>query len=75
MFRFFNVLDLTFNIVERDTTKFDASNSPTEIQHRITFTLALDGGATIPVLNGEVIFEYVRRGNKWLLNLWEDQQI
>ncbi len=75
MFRFFNTIDLTFNVVNRDTARLDSLESPIQIEHRITFTLTLDGGATIPILNGEVIFVYVRRGKKWLISLWEDQQI
>lgn len=75
MFRFFNTLDLTFNVVERDTNEYDPNNSPTKIQHEITFTLALDGGAVIPILDGDVTFVYVRRGAKWLISYWEDKKI
>lgn len=75
LFKFFNTIDLTFNVISRDTTRYDSLNSPTRIQHRITFTLTLDGGTTIPTLNGEVNFVYIRRDPKWLISLWEDQQI
>ena len=75
MFRFFNTLDLTFNVIGRDTSEYDANNSPTRIQQEITFTLALDGGAAIPILDGDVTFVYVRRGAKWLISYWEDKKI
>ncbi len=75
MFRFFNTLDLTFNVIGRDTSEYDANNSPTKIRHEITFTLALDGGSTIPILDGDVTFVYVRNGAKWLINYWEDKKI
>jgi hypothetical protein len=75
MFRFFNTLDLTFNVIQRDTSEYDQNNSPTKIQHEITFTLALDGGAVIPILDGDVTFAYVRRGPKWLISFWEDKKI
>lgn len=75
MFRFFNTLDLTFNVIQRDTSEYDPNNSPIKIQHEITFTLALDGGAVIPILDGDVTFVYVRRGAKWLISFWEDKKI
>jgi hypothetical protein len=69
MFKFFNTIDLTFNVINRRMTNNGDS------LHTITFTLTLDGGTTIPILNGEVEFTYVRRGEKWLISLWEDKQI
>ena len=75
MFRFFNTLDLTFNVIGRDTSEFDPNNSPAKIRHDITFTLALDGGSSIPILDGDVTFVYVRRGARWLISFWEDKKI
>lgn len=75
MFKFFNTLEVTFNVIDRKTNREDSLGTPMEIQDRITFTLTLDGGATIPTLNGEVDFIYVRRGNKWMISFWEDRQI
>ncbi len=74
MFRFFNNLDLTWNV--RDTIFIDTVNTPpARVDEKITFTLTIDGGTTIPTLNGEVIFQYVRRGKKWFIARWEDLRI
>lgn len=76
LFKFFNTIDLTFNVISQDTIKLDSLKSPTEIQHKITFTLTLDGGTTIPTLNGEVEFTYIQNNEgKWLISKWEDLQI
>ncbi|RMF61934.1 MAG: hypothetical protein D6748_00575 [Calditrichaeota bacterium] len=74
MFRFFNTLDLTWNV--RDTVFMDTVNTPPQlVEEKITFTLTLDGGSTIPTLNGEVLFQFIRRGQKWYIVRWEDLQI
>lgn len=76
MFRFFNTLDLTFNVIIRDTVGVDPQDQkPNQIEHTITFTLTLDGGRSIPTLIGEVRFSYARREGKWLITRWEDRQI
>jgi len=75
MFRAFNTIDLTFNnIIRRDTLAVDTlEDEPTGIEDRITFTLTLDGGSTIPTLLGVVIFTYIRRDKKWFLARWKDE--
>jgi hypothetical protein len=77
MFRFFSNLDLTFNnIVFRDTLENSLTdNLPKVIDQKITYTLTLDGGRSIPPLNGEVIFRFIRRKEKWYISRWEDQRI
>lgn len=77
MFRFFSNLDLTFNnVVFRDTLEEDTDTRlPRIIDQKITFTLTLDGGKSIPPLNGEVIFRFIRREEKWYISRWEDQRI
>jgi len=70
MFRFFNTIDLTFNVIQ------DTVNNEGDSLHTVTFTLTLDGGTIIPTLNGEVEFTYVQNNKgKWLISLWEDKQI
>ncbi len=69
MFRFFNTLDLVWNKTAVVDTLEDG------IEMKRTFTLTLDGGRSIPTLNGEVRFRFVRRGKKWFIALWEDQII
>lgn len=72
MFRFFSNLDLTWNSrplknpspAVTDTTYF-----------RINFTLILDGGSSIPALDGNVTFRFIKRGEKWLLSRWEDETL
>lgn len=75
MFRAFNTIDLTFNsIIRRDTIAVDTGDGePSEIEDKITFTLTLDGGSTIPTLLGVVIFNYVREEKKWYLARWQDE--
>lgn len=69
MFRYFSTLDVVFNsIIPLDTTII----SP---EYKITFTLTLDGGRSIPPLNGEVLFQFILRGKKYYISLWEDQKI
>jgi len=87
MFRFFNVLDLDFNppiyqrVIRNDTIQFHPNLLvEKEIESKFTFTLTLDGGSTIPPLNGEVIFIFfcIEKENgerKCTISLWEDQQI
>ncbi len=72
MLRFFNTLDLTFNLISSSVAETDSEGEPTRIDHRLTFTLTLDGGTQIPTLIGRVIFTYVRRGERWLISRWEE---
>ncbi|MFZ0390984.1 MAG: hypothetical protein WAN36_11055 [Calditrichia bacterium] len=81
MFRFFNTLDVVWNTISApDTVQY----SPfLIIEHKVTFTLTLDGGRTIPPLNGEVIFQFTQRKkkdngktvDKYYISLWIDQKI
>jgi len=71
MFRFFTTLDLIWN----STVYFFTDSLKERAEMKKTFTLTLDGGRTIPTLNGEVIFKFIRRGEKWYITLWEDQKI
>lgn len=77
MFGLINTLDVIFNVINRDTIRVDTANVPAEIEHRITFTLTLNGGAipSLTILNGEVVFLYLRREKKWFISRWVDQQI
>ncbi len=69
MFRYFNRLDLTWNtILPLDTFKLNP-------EYKVTFTLTIDGGQSIPTLNGEVLFRFILRGKKYYIALWEDQKL
>ncbi len=69
MFRYFNTLDVVWNtILPIDTTR----ESP---EYKVTYTLTLDGGRTIPPLNGEVLFKFILRRKKYYISLWEDLKI
>ncbi|GAB4380091.1 MAG: hypothetical protein Kow0042_29950 [Calditrichia bacterium] len=73
MFRYFNTLDVVWNIIsDPDTVEH---TPPIKIEHRITFTLTLDGGRSIPPLNGEVLFQFIHRRDKYYISLWVDQKI
>ncbi len=50
-------------------------STKTEAEMKKTFTLTFDGGKSIPTLNGEVIFKFIKRGKRWYITLWEDLQI
>jgi hypothetical protein len=69
MFRFFNTLDVVFNTI------LPMDSSVTNPEYRVTFTLTLDGGISIPPLNGEVLFQFILRKKKYYISLWEDQKI
>jgi hypothetical protein len=69
MFRIINTIDLTWNNRPLD----DPPPGATVSEYRITFTLTLDGGSTIPTLIGEVIFTFVKRGEKWFISRWKDE--
>jgi len=71
MFRFFNTIDLIWNA----TIYLYYDSTQTEAEMKKTFTLTFDGGKSIPTLNGEVIFKFLKRGKKWYITLWEDLQI
>lgn len=70
MFRAFTRLDLVWNrTVHMDTL---AENL---IEMRKSFTLTIDGGVNIPVLNGEVIFRFIKRDKRWFILYWEDLKV
>ncbi len=71
MFRFFNTIDLIWN----STIYLYYDSTKTEAEMKKTFTLTFDGGKSIPTLNGEVIFKFIKRGKRWYITLWEDLQI
>ena len=84
MFKFFNTLDLNFNTpisVSEDTILFlpDLEIIEKKIEMKMTFTLTLDGGKSIPTINHEVIFVFLCREEKGVshctITFWEDQQI
>jgi hypothetical protein len=86
MFKFFNTLDLNFNspIYVEEIRNDTIQNPPNlivekEIEMKLTFTLTLDGGSTIPTLNGEVIYVFFclekNDRQRCRIILWEDQQI
>lgn len=76
MFRYFNTLDVVWNTISPpDTVDSSKSGGSYTIEHKVTFTLTLDGGRTIPPLNGEVLFRFIQRGEKYYISLWEDQKI
>lgn len=68
MFRFFNTLDLTWG----SRPLPEPIPGTTEYERRITFTLTLDGGMTIPTLIGVVTFRFIKRGDKWYIARWVD---
>lgn len=70
MFRAFDRMDLVWNrTISQDTI------SQNLIEMRKSFTLTIEGGTNIPVLNGEVIFRFIKRSEKWFLLYWEDLKI
>ncbi|GAB4337478.1 MAG: hypothetical protein Kow0037_20290 [Calditrichia bacterium] len=73
MFRYFNTMDVVWNSISLPDT---VEREPElRIEHRVTFTLTLDGGRVIPPLNGEVLFQFIRRNKKYYISLWKDQKI
>ncbi len=76
MFRFFDTIDLTWD--SRTPIATDSlDNEPVRVEEKLTFTLTLDGGTTIPTLIGEVTFVFVRReeDDRWVIIRWEDLRI
>jgi len=71
MFRFFTTIDLSWNA----TVYLIYDSLKTHAEMKKTFTLTFDGGRSIPTLQGEVIFHFIRRGQRWYISLWEDQKI
>ncbi len=71
MFHFFRNLDLNWNATL--FLNFDSTGRKAEMKR--TFTLTLDGGQQIPTLNGEVIFKFIRKGDRWFITFWEDLRI
>lgn len=69
MFRYFNTIDLVWNNI----TILDSTDTTAE--YKITFTLTMDGGRSIPPLNGEVLFRFIQRAKKYYITFWEDQKI
>jgi hypothetical protein len=79
MFRFFRTLDVVWNTISPADTistpdPADQKKGYT-IEHYVTFTLTLDGGREIPPLNGEVVFKFIQRGEKYYISFWEDLKI
>ncbi len=79
MFKYFNTLDVVWNTFSiPDTVHFPDSNDNGVgyiIEHNITFTLTLDGGKSFTPLNGEVLFRFIQRGEKYYISFWEDLRI
>ncbi|MBN2365653.1 MAG: hypothetical protein EH225_06670 [Calditrichaeota bacterium] len=79
MFRYFRTLDVVWNTISpADTVSFPAPSEQSQgylIEHYITFTLTLDGGRDIPPLNGEVLFQFIQRGQRYYISFWEDLKI
>lgn len=79
MFKYFNTLDVVWNTFSLpDTVYFPDSNDDGVgyiIEHNITFTLTLDGGKSFTPLNGEVLFRFIQRGEKYYISFWEDLRI
>jgi hypothetical protein len=69
MFRIINTIDLTWN----NRPLQDPPQGVSITESRITFTLTLDGGSTIPTLIGEVLFTFVKRGERWFISRWKDE--
>jgi hypothetical protein len=69
MFRIINTIDLTWN----NRPLQDPPQGVNITESRITFTLTLDGGSTIPTLIGEVLFTFVKRGERWFISRWKDE--
>ena len=79
MFRYFRTLDVVWNtisvadtIARPDTTDYTRGYV---VEHYVTFTLTLDGGRAIPPLNGEVVFQFTQRGERYYISFWEDLKI
>jgi len=79
MFRYFNTLDVVWNTISPADTVSPPDTSANFtgyiIEHDITFTLTLDGGITVPPLNGEVLFQFIQRGEKYYISFWQDLKI
>ena len=79
MFRYFNTLDVVWNTISpADTVSPPDTSANFEgyiIEHDITFTLTLDGGKAVPPLNGEVLFQFIQRGEKYYISFWQDLKI
>ncbi len=72
MFRFFSTLDLTWNSRPLAEPLPDATQF---LAQRINFTLILDGGSSIPALDGNVTFTFVKRAERWYISRWEDETL
>ncbi len=79
MFRYFRTLDVVWNTISSpDTISFPNPSDQSRgyvIEHYVTFTLTLDGGRMIPPLNGEVLFQFIQRGQRYYISFWEDLKI
>jgi len=79
MFRYFRTLDVVWNTLSMADTVSPPPSSPDFtgyiIEHHITFTLTLDGGRDIPPLNGEVLFQFIKREQRYYISFWEDLKI
>jgi hypothetical protein len=79
MFRYFRTLDVVWNTLSQADTISPPPTSPDfsgyVLEHHITYTLTLDGGRAIPPLNGEVLFQFIQRGQRYYICFWEDLKI
>jgi len=79
MFRWFRTLDVVWNSVSApDTVDFPITADDSHgyiIEHLITFTLTLDGGRRILPLNGEVLFQFIQREERYYISFWQDLRI
>jgi hypothetical protein len=79
MFRWFKTLDVVWNTLSSADTVSPPPTSPDFtgyiVEHYITFTLTLDGGGSYPPLNGEVLFQFIQRGQRYYISFWEDLKI
>jgi hypothetical protein len=79
MFRSLRTLDVVWNSISApDTVDFPVTSDDSHgfvIEHMITFTLTLNGGREIPPLNGEVLFRFIQRGERYYISFWQDLRI
>lgn len=79
MFRRLRTLDVVWNSISApDTVNFPVTSDDSHgfvIEHMITFTLTLNGGREIPPLNGEVLFRFIQRGERYYISFWQDLRI
>ena len=71
MLRYFSSIDLIWN-----NTLYTDTLSVNEISMRKSFILIFNEGSQIPILSGQVQFNFIRRNDeKWYLSYWEDLKL